>query len=37
MMKKKNNKEFKKCNKIIQNNNQLKKNKPQQIYNLKLK
>jgi hypothetical protein len=37
MMKKKKNKEFKKCSKIIQNNNKLKKNKPHKIYNLKLK
>lgn len=37
MMKKKKNKEFNKCNKIIQNNNKLKKNKLQTIYNLRPK
>ncbi len=37
MMKKKKNKEYKKCNKIIQNNNKSKKNKPHKTYNLKLK
>ena len=37
MIQKKKNKEFKRCNKIIQNNNKLKKNKPRKIYNLKPK
>ena len=37
MMKKKKNKEFNKCNKIIQNNNKLKKNELQKIYNLRHK
>ena len=37
MIQKKKNKEFKRCNKIIRNNNKLKKNKPCKIYNLKPK